>query len=97
MIIEWSKKAENDLYFIFKNIKEISFSDKTALNVVNDIYDKGNSVNFAEQYQIDEFAGKPYRRIIVRDYKIIYKAINANHIRILQIFNTFQSPSKLHK
>ena len=46
--VEWSEKAEIDLQIIFENIKELSSSEKTALNVINDIYNKGISINFVE-------------------------------------------------
>jgi len=93
--VEWSENSENDLQIIFENLIELTLSENTALNVVNDIYEAGINIDFVEQYQIDEFAGKPFRRIIVRDYKIIYSIINQKHIKILQIFNTFQSSSRL--
>ncbi|PQJ76905.1 type II toxin-antitoxin system RelE/ParE family toxin [Polaribacter glomeratus] len=95
--VEWSEKATSDLQVIFENVKELTFSEKTAFNVVNDIYEAGFNINFVNQYQIDEFLGDPYRRMIIRDYKIIYIILSQKHIKILQIFNTFQSPSKLRK
>jgi hypothetical protein len=95
--VEWSEKATTDLQIIFENVKELTFSEKTAFNVVNDIYEAGVNINFVNQYQIDESLGNPYRRIIIIDYTIIYIILSQKHIKILQIFNTFQSPSKLRK
>lgn len=48
-----------------------------------------------EQYQVDEFLGVPFRRIIVRHYKIIYKVQSKTEIRILKIFNTRQHHNRL--
>lgn len=46
--VEWSEKAENDLKIIFDNIKELTLSEDIALNVINDIYETGISINFVE-------------------------------------------------
>jgi plasmid stabilization system protein ParE len=91
----WTLKAENDLNSIFEKVKEKTLSKKLAQNVVNDIFETSTNIHFIEQYQVDEFLGKPYRRIIIRNYKSIYVSKNENEILILHVFNTFQSPSKL--
>ncbi|MNL51362.1 hypothetical protein D3C87_1744550 [compost metagenome] len=56
---------------------------------------QSKNIHFVEQYQVDEFLGEPYRRMIIRDYKIIYKIHSQTEIRILQIFDTRQNPIKL--
>lgn len=72
-------------------------SPQGAKNVVRDIIKQSKSIHFTEQYQVDEFLGEPYRRMVVRNYKIIYKIQSEAEIRILQIFDTRQNPIKLKK
>ena len=69
--VDWSLKAEQDLEKIFEYIKEKTLSENLALNVVNDIFNTSINIHFIHQFQIDEILGKPYRRIIVRNYKVI--------------------------
>ena len=93
--ILWDNEAKADLKLIFEYIKIKSLQG--ANNVVQDIINQTKSIHFAEQYQVDEFLGEPYRRIIIRDFKIIYKVHSETEIRILQIFDTRQNPNKLNK
>ena len=93
--ILWDNEAKSDLKLIFEFIK--LKSPQGAKNVVRDIVAQSKNIYFAEQYQVDEFLGEPYRRMIVRDYKIIYKINSQTEIRILQIFDTRQNPMKLKK
>jgi addiction module RelE/StbE family toxin len=93
--ILWDNQAKADLKLIFEFIKLKSFQG--AKNVIRDIVAQSKNVHFVEQYQVDEFLGEPYRRMIVRDYKIIYKVHSETEIRILQIFDTRQNPIKLKK
>lgn len=65
--------------------------------MIRDIVLQSKNIHFVAQYQIDEFLGEPYRRMIVRDYKIIYKIHSDTEIRILQIFDTRQDLIKLKK
>lgn len=71
--VNWSIDAVDDIERIFKRIKEKTLSENLARNVVSDIYNTGVNIQFIEQYQIDEFLGKPFRRMIVRHFKIIYR------------------------
>lgn len=91
--ILWDDNAKEDLKLIFDFIKLKSLQG--AKNVIKDIVHQSKNIHYGEQYQVDEFLGEPYRRMIVRDYKIIYKVHSENEIRILQIFNTLQNPVKL--
>jgi addiction module RelE/StbE family toxin len=93
--ILWDNQAKSDLKLIFDFIKLKSLQGARA--VIKDIITQSKSVHFVEQYQADEFLGKPFRRMIVRDYKIIYKVQSKTEIRILQIFDTRQSLTKLKK
>lgn len=91
--IFWDNQAKTDLKLIFEFIKLESLQG--ARNVINDIVAQSKNIHFTEQYQVDEILGEPYRRMIVLDYKIIYKIHSATEIRILQIFDCRQNPSKL--
>lgn len=93
--ILWDNQAKADLKLIFEYIK--LKSPQGAKNVVRDIIKQSKSIHFTEQYQVDEFLGEPYRRMVVRNYKIIYKIQSEAEIRILQIFETRQNPIKLKK
>ncbi|PCH75967.1 MAG: hypothetical protein COB98_07590 [Flavobacteriaceae bacterium] len=95
--VHWSENAKDDLRMIFDRVKRKTSSEKLAKNVVNEIYSAGISIKFSTQYQIDEILNKPYRRIIVSHYKIIYKAVTKKHIRILEVFDTYQNPIRLRK
>ena len=91
--ILWDNQAKADLKLIFEFIKLKSLQG--TKNVIKDIVVQSKNIHFVEQYQVDEFLGDPYRRMIVRDYKIIYKIHSEAEIRILQIFDTRQNPIKL--
>ena len=93
--VDWSGDALDDLKRIFERVKEKTVSEELARNVVNDIYDTGIDIKFIEQYQVDEFLGEPFRRMVVRHFKIIYRPLDESHIRILQVLDTYQSPEKL--
>ena len=93
--ILWDNQAKADLKLIFEFIK--LKSPQGAKNVIRDIIIQSKSIHFAEQYQVDEFLGEPFRRMVVRNYKIIYKIQSETEIRILQIFDTRQNPIKLKK
>ena len=93
--IVWDNQAKADLKLIFEFIKLKSI--RGARTVIRDIVIQSKSLHFIEQYQVDEILGEPYRRMFVRNYKIIYKMGSNTEIRILQIFDTRQSPAKLKK
>jgi len=90
--ILWDNQATADLKLIFEFIR--IQSPQGAKNVISDIVAQSKNIHFVEQYQVDEFLGEPYRRMIVRDYKIIYKIHSETEIRILQIFDTRQNQFK---
>ena len=95
IIILWDNQAKADLKLIFEFIR--LKSPQGARNVIRDIVLQTKNIHFVEQYQVDEFLGEPYRRMIVRDYKVIYKIHSETEIRILQIFDTHQNSVKLKK
>ncbi|KAF2507243.1 type II toxin-antitoxin system RelE/ParE family toxin [Flavobacterium zhairuonense] len=69
---------------IYNYYKEKSFQG--ANNIKNEILDATKKIHFSEQYQKDEIEPE-YRRIIVRDYKILYFEEN-DVIYISKIFST---------
>ncbi len=91
--ILWDNQAKADLKLIFDFL--YLKSPQGAINVVREIVSQSKNIHFTEQYQVDEFLGEPYRRMIVRDYKIIYRVHSDIDIRILRIFDTRQNHSNL--
>ncbi|RKR05898.1 plasmid stabilization system protein ParE [Flavobacterium sp. 90] len=67
--IIWTDSAKNQLKNIFNYYKEKSVQG--ANNIKNDILKIKKDIHFTGQYQKDEIEPE-YRRIIVRDFKILY-------------------------
>ena len=59
------------------------------------IIDTADSIVFAHQYQVDAINPK-YRRMIVKQYKIIYKT-GDNIVFIMNIVSTRANPVKLRE
>lgn len=93
--VKWDNQAKADLKLIFEYIKLDSLQN--AKKVINEIISHSKSIKFVEQYQVDEFLGEPFRRMIISHYKIVYKIHSETEIRILQIFDTRQNQLKLRK
>ncbi|QHI36130.1 hypothetical protein IMCC3317_14840 [Kordia antarctica] len=93
--VVWSTKATTDLKDIFDWVKKQTTSVVLASNVVTDIVNSSKNIIFTEQYQVEELLGEPFRRIIVRHYKIIYKVESNTEIRILAIFDTHKNPNTI--
>lgn len=89
----WSDVAKEDLKEIYQNLLEYTKSEQNSRNVINDILLKVEEVKYSNQYQVDEILGEPFRRIIVRDFKIIYKVDKKEVIRIISIISTFKNYS----
>lgn len=89
--IKWSDEAKKSLKFIYQYYKEKSLQG--AKNVVNDLLQAPKTIHFAKQYQLDEINPK-YRRIVIRDYKILYLE-KGNIIEIIDVVSTKELPSKL--
>ncbi|RMZ49770.1 hypothetical protein EB822_10905 [Flavobacteriaceae bacterium PRS1] len=68
--VVWTRQARESL----KSILDYRYKEiPSARNIVRkDIIRYSKDIVFAEQYQEDEIYSQ-YRRIIVRDYKILYK------------------------
>ena len=89
--IIWAKQARNEANNIYNYYKKKS--EQGAKNVRSDLLKSPKTIRFSKQYQIDEI-NPNYRRIIVRDFKVLYKEVNGI-IRIMDIVSTRQSPELL--
>ena len=87
----WTSKSFEDISNIHHYLS-IKISLETANKIIDEIYQAPNSITFVEQFQIDEYR-KDCRRIIVRNYKILYY-IKDSEIFVIRVFNTLQNPSK---
>jgi len=88
--VRWTIDALASLKDIYDYYKKISLQG--AQNVKRDIFNSPKRVIYPEQYQIDE-VNSEYRRIIVRDYKVLYKEID-NVIVVFDVICTLTDPSK---
>tara|TARA_B110000967_G_scaffold188456_1_gene211265 strand:- start:772 stop:1080 length:309 start_codon:yes stop_codon:yes gene_type:complete len=95
--IIWSDQAIADLKYIHDRIRKKTKSVTNAKNVKNDIIQASKNINFAEQFQEDEFLKEPFRRIIVRHFRIVYVAENESSIIILEVFDSYRNPIHLRK
>ena len=91
--IIWSEMAKLELKRIYLYYK--SKSNQGAMSVRNDLLNSPKSIHFPHQYQVDDINPK-YRRIIVRDYKLLYKVME-DTIFVLDIVSTRQSPEILKR
>ncbi|SFO26874.1 addiction module toxin, RelE/StbE family [Paenimyroides ummariense] len=91
--IIWTNEAKNDLKDIFDFIKKQSV--QSAKNVISDIRNAPKSVHFLHQNE-KEYYNNKYRRIIIRNYKVLYR-INEfnNELIVAAVFHTNQEPEKL--
>lgn len=91
LTIIWTSQAKESLKSIYDYYK--TKSPQGAKNVKKDLLQSPKTIHYAKQYQVDEI-NPNYRRIIVRDFKVLYKE-NLNSIEIIDIISTRQSPSIL--
>lgn len=89
--IIWASISFEDISNIHNYLSN-KISIETANKIIDEIYQVPNSITFVEQFQIDEYR-KDCRRIIVRNYKILYH-IKDSEIFIIRVFNTLQDPTK---
>jgi|UniRef100_UPI0040493259 addiction module RelE/StbE family toxin len=89
--ITWTSKSFEDITNIYNYLSN-RISTETANKIVDEIYKAPSSISYIEQFQVDEYR-KDCRRIIIRNYKILYTVINSE-IFIIRIFNTLQNPIK---
>ena len=89
--IIWTKQAIAAVKSIYNYYKEKSLQG--AQNVKSDLLQSPKAIHFSKQYQLDEI-NPNYRRIVVRDYKVLYKE-QENTIQIMDVISTKQSAEKL--
>ena len=89
--IIWTSKSFEDISNIHNYLSN-KISIETANKIIEEIYRAPSSITFTEQFKIDEFRND-CRRIIVRNYKILYH-IKDSEIFVIRVFNTFQNPIK---
>jgi plasmid stabilization system protein ParE len=89
--IIWTQQAKTALKSIFDYYKERSLQGANTLKA--ELLLSPKTIHFAKQYQIDEINPK-YRRIVVRDYKVLYKEIRGS-LYVMDIVCTLQSPEIL--
>ncbi len=89
--ITWTSKSFEDISHIYKYLS-YRISVETANKIIDEIYHAPSTIKYVEQFQTDEYR-KDCRRIIVRNYKILYTIINSE-VFIIRVFNTFQNPTK---
>ncbi len=90
--IIWSKQAMVALKDIYDFYKDKSLQG--ARNIRKDLIESPKNIRYAKQYQVDEINPK-YRRIVVRDYKVLYRENSKDVIQIMDIACTLQSPEIL--
>ena len=93
--IIWSNQAKESLLKIYNFFFYEKKTPLGAKNVLNDLLDAPKSINFRNQYQVDDI-NPNFRRIVVRNYKILYK-VEREKIIIIDIFSVYQSPQILKK
>lgn len=91
--IVWDKLAINDLKDIFE-FNSQAFSIDFAIKARTEIIELVSGIRFAKQWQYDDILSKPYRRMLIRHYRIVYLE-NKNTIQILRVFDSRQNPKEL--
>lgn len=91
--IVWSKKSKQSVKDIYDFYKHKSLQG--AKNVIKDIMNSPKSILYAEQFQVDN-VNPNYRRIIVRDYKVLYRVIN-DSVNIIDVICTRKNPIQQEK
>lgn len=89
--IIWTSQAKSALKSVFDYYKDKSLQG--AENVKQELLKSPKTIQFAKQYQVDTINPK-YRRIVVRDYKVLYKEVKGT-IMVMDIVSTLQSPEIL--
>ena len=87
----WTNKSLTDIEDIFDYLK-FKVSTESASEIIDEIYAAPQNIIFVNQFQINQFR-KDCRRIIVRNFKILYYSEN-EIIYIVRVFNTYQNPIK---
>jgi addiction module RelE/StbE family toxin len=89
----WSNTAKNDLKDIHDFIKQKS--EQGAKNVIADIRKAAKSLHFSKQTQIEKYL-PACRRIIVRNYKILYTTDDSKkELYVVRVFDTRRNPATM--
>ena len=89
--IIWTNQAKEALKSIYDYYKDKSIHG--ARKVKSDLLQSPKAIYYSRQYQVDDINPK-YRRIIVRDYKVLYKE-DGGTLQVMDIVSTRQSPEIL--
>ncbi len=89
--IIWTSKSYEDIVSIYEYLVESS-SEETANKIIDEIFWAPSQITYPSQFQYDEYR-KDCRRIIIRNYKILYHYSNGV-VSVMRVFNTYQNPSK---
>ena len=92
LTISWSARAKSDVKFIYLQLLQKN-SQTTSQKIRDEIIAAPTAIVFPEQFQCDEYLVE-YRRIIIRNYKILYVA-EGTTIYIVSVFNSHSHPSKM--
>jgi len=87
---QWTAAALADLDHIYAYYQE--YSEQGAKNVIRDILDRVDSLNYPHQYQVYDVL-PAYRRMVVRDYLILYK-VHEDVVVIYKVISGKQKPSE---
>ena len=75
--IIWTSKSYEDIVSIYEYLVESS-SEETANKIIDEIFWAPSQITYPSQFQYDEYR-KDCRRIIIRNYKILYHICELNH------------------
>ncbi|MFP5439352.1 MAG: type II toxin-antitoxin system RelE/ParE family toxin [Bacteroidia bacterium] len=84
-IIIWSDLAKADSRSLYNSLL-FNNSKETARKIREELISAPEAIVFPEQYQFDEIHSK-YRRIIVRNYKLLYR-VEDKTIRIISVVDS---------
>lgn len=91
--IIWTDGAKEDLKDIYNFVKTKSLQG--AKNVITDIKNAPKSVHFSQQNETEVY-NPQYMRIVVRNYKILYKINDYHHeLIVYTVYDTRQNPDGL--
>lgn len=90
--IIWSKDAEKDLKKVYQFCakQDIIYAHKIIVELIQ----SPEKILFIHQFQEDEYLGNAYRRLFIKNWRIVYK-VKDHKITILRVFDTRQNPNKL--
>lgn len=89
--IVWTIQAKESLKAIFDFYK--LKSPQGAERLKHHILMSPKAILFSKQFQVDDINPK-YRRIVVRDFKVLYKE-DQNQIVVIDVISTKKSPDAL--